>query len=420
MLNIPQKINEVYNRIVADVKAYNKKAQPAVKNSWIGSILVAIAGRIYDVYRKLNFILKQAFMDTATGEYLKRWGRYVNIFERAAQKATGNFILTGIPGSIVAKGTEILVGSNVYTTNASIQINENKIQVENFTQEFDLVEIVFNNVHNLGTGMTININGKDYPIEVIDAYSISISTSDILVSPLNITYNSNIVACTPSEAGYSYNIPSGSTGKTSKVIQGIDVVCYTDYSGFTGGSDKEDIESLRARIIYRYQNPVTNFNVAAIVTFMQSLPNVGQVKVHEITPEVGQVTIYYLLKDNELPTAGKTESVLKSIDDGLRPANTALEDIFLYAAAPVVVNFEIANLYPLSVGIKNAVKESLKQYFNSLTIEQSIERNDLIEVINSSVDLETGQKVTGFDLVFPAEDITIEEGQFAKLGDINL
>lgn len=420
MLNIPQKINEVYNRIVADVKAYNKQAQPAVKNSWIGSILVAIAGRIYDVYRKINFILKQAFMDTATGEYLKRWGRYVGIYEREPEKAIGNFILTGVPGSIIAKGTEILVGSNIYKTNSSIQINENKVQTENFNQEFDLVEIVFNNAHNLGTGMTININSKDYPIQVIDAYSISIATSDILVSPLNITYNSNIVACTPSEAGYSYNIPSGSTGKTSKVIQGVDVVCYTDYAGFTGGSDKEDIESLRARIMYRYQNPVTNFNVAAIVTFMQSLPNVGQVKVHEITPEVGQVTIYYLLKDNELPTAGKTESVLKSIDEGLRPANTALEDIFLYAASPVTVNFEIANLYPLSVGIKNAVKESLKQYFNSLKIEQSIERNDLIEVINSSVDLETGQKVTGFDLVFPAEDITIEEGQFAKLGDINL
>ena len=32
MLNIPEKISEVYNRIVADFKTYNKNAQPAVKN----------------------------------------------------------------------------------------------------------------------------------------------------------------------------------------------------------------------------------------------------------------------------------------------------------------------------------------------------------------------------------------------------
>lgn len=420
MLNIPQKINDVYNRIVADFKAYNPLSQPAVKNSWIGSILVAISGRIYDIYRKLNFIIKQAFIDTATGEYLKRWGSYVNIYQKAATKASGSFILTGTVGSIIPKDTEILVGSNVYKTNSSVQIANNIVEVNNYSKTLDLVTITFTNEHNLGTGMTISINGEDYAIQVLDANKISVTTDEDWSGPLTITYNSTIVAATPNEAGLSYNIPSGTTGKTSSVIQGVDVVCYTNHAGFTGGSDIESIESLRKRIIYRYQNPVTNFNKSAIITFMQSLPNVGQVVVHETTPKIGQVTIYYLLTDNEEPTAGKTESVLNSIDTDLRPVNTALEDIFLLASTPVVVDIDISNVYPLSVKLKDAIKESLRQYFKSLKLETKVYRNDLIEIIKGSVDTETGQGVVSFDLVTPAEDIEIGVGKFAKLGDINI
>lgn len=420
MLNIPQKISEVYNRIIADFKTYNKKAQPAVKNSWIGSILVAISGRIYDIYRKLNYILKQAFIDTATGEYLKRWGYYVGIYQKSAQKASGNFILTGVAGSIVNKGTEILVDSNSYITNYSIKLAENNIEADSFVQESDLVTITFTNKHNLGTGMTITVNGEDCVVEVIDAYTISISTENQLTSPVIVNYTSGIVPCTPSKPGYSYNLSSGQTGKTSKVIQGVDIITYTDYAGFTGGSDIEDIENLRARIIYRYQHPVTNFNKAAIITFMQSLPNVGNVKVHEITPNVGQVTIYYLLNNNELPTSGKTESILNSIDSDLRPANTDISDIFLSAATPISVNFTIEDLNPLSVSLKNAIIKTLTDYFSSLDIEQSIQRNKLIELINSTVDSETGEGVKSFTLTSPSADISIDVGEFAKLGGINI
>lgn len=420
MLNIPQKINEVYNRIVADFKAYNPKSQPAVKNSWIGSILVAISGRIYDIYRKLNFIIKQAFINTATGEYLKRWGSYVNIYQKAATKASGNFILTGTVGSIIPKDTEILVGSNVYKTNSSVQIANTTIEISDYSKTLDLVTITFENEHNLGTGMTISINREDYAIQVLDANRISVTTEEDWSGPLTIVYNSTIVSATPNEAGFSYNISSGTTGKTSSVIQGVDVICYTDYAGFTGGADVESTESLRSRIIYRYQNPVTNFNKSAIITFMQGLPNVGQVVVHEITPKVGQVTIYYLLENNEEPTAGKTESVLNSIDTDLRPANTDISDVFLSTATPVVVDIDIDNVYPLSVSLKNAIKESLRQDFKTIKLETKVYRNDLIEIIKGSVDTETGQGVVSFDLVTPAEDIEVGVGKFAKLGDIDI
>lgn len=420
MLNIPQKINDVYNRIVADFKAYNPLSQPAVKNSWIGSILVAISGRIYDIYRKLNFIIKQAFIDTATGEYLKRWGSYVNIYQKAATKASGKFILTGTAGSIIPKDTEILVGSNVYKTNNSVQVANTTVEISDYSKTLDLVTITFANERNLGTGMTISINGEDYIVQVLDANKISVTTEEDWSGPLTIVYNSTIVDATPNEAGLSYNIPSGTTGKTSSVIQGVDVTCYTNYAGFTGGSDIESIESLRKRIIYRYQNPVTNFNKSAIIAFMQSLPNIGEVVVHEITPKVGQVTIYYLLRNNEEPTSGKTESVLNSIDTDLRPANTDISDIFLSAASPVVVDIDIDNIYPLSVKLKDSVKESLKQYFMTLKLETKVYRNDLIEIIKGSIDTETGQGVVSFDLVTPAEDIEVGVGKFAKLGDIDI
>lgn len=420
MLNIPQRINEVYNRIVADFKTYNKKAQPAVKNSWIGAILVAIAGRIYDIYRKLNFILKQAFIDTATGEYLKRWGKYVKIYQKAATKSSGNFIITGSEGAIVPIGTQILVDKIVYETKQSISLVQNEVVSATVKQEFDLVTITFENEHNLGTGMTVSISNKLYVVEVLDAFSISITESETMPSSVTVKWIGNIVACSPTTYGNNTNLAAGQTGKISVVLKNVDTICYTDFAGFTGGQDIESDDNLRARIIYRYQNPVTNFNKAAITTFVQSLSGVGDVKVYEITPDVGQVTIYYLLQNNEMPSAGHIELVRNSIDSDLRPANTDMEDIFTYSGIPIVVNVIVQDLRPLTLGIKNAVNASIKQFFASLKIGDKFYRNDLIEAIKQAVDTETGLQVISFTLDEAIVDIEMDIGQFAKLGDISL
>ena len=420
MLNIPQRINEVYNRIVADFKTYNKKAQPAVRNSWIGAILVAISGRIYDVYRKLNYILKQAFIDTATGDYLKRWGNYVKIYQKAATKSSGNFIITGSVGAIVPIGTQILVDKIVYETKQSISLVQNNVTSSKVEQEFDLVTITFDNEHNLGTGMTVSINNKLYTVEVLDAFSISITETATFPSTVTVTWVSNIVACIPTTFGNNTNLAAGQTGKISVVLKNVDTICYTDFAGFTGGQDKESDDNLRARIIYRYQNPVTNFNNAAITTFVQSLSGVGDVKVYDITPDVGQVTIYYLLQNNEMPSAGHIELVRSSIDSDLRPANTDMSDIFTYSGSPVVINVSIQNLRPLTLGIKNAVVAAIKQYFSSLKIGDTFYRNDLIEAIKQAVDTETGTQVISFTLDENIVDVKMEIGQFAKLGDISL
>lgn len=420
MLNIPQTINEVYNRIVADFKTYNKKAQPAVKNSWIGAILISLAGRLFDIYKKLNFILKQAFIDTASGEYLKRWGSYVNIYQKQATKSHGNFIFTGNEGSLISVGTQIIANSINYTTNQSIELVKNEIITTDYTQESDLVTITFDNMHNLGTGMTIKINNIDCTVEVIDAYTIQTSIEDTLSGQINIQYVSNIVSCTPNEYGKETNLVPGETGKTQTVISGVDINCYTDYQGFTGGQDIESEENLKSRIIYRYQNPVTNFNNAAITTFVNGLSGVGDVKVYDITPEVGQVTIYYLLQDNKTPDAGHIQLVTDSIDSDLRPANTDMSDIFIYSAIPVIINPVITNLQPNTTAIKQAVSNSITEYFSTMKIGYNFYRNDLIEVIKNSVDMETGLGVISFNLDSSIVDVTVTNGQFIKLGNISL
>ena len=420
MLNIPETINEVYNRIIADFKTYNKKAQPAVKNSWIGAILISLAGRLFDIYKKLNFILKQAFIDTASGEYLKRWGSYVNIYQKQATKSSGNFIFVGNAGSLVSIGTKVIANDISYSTNQTIELVENEVKTTNYTQELDLLTIVFENKHNLGTGMTIKINNIDCTVEVIDAYTIRTSIGETLSGQITISYVSNIVSCTPDSYGKNTNLVSGETGKTQTIISGVDINCYTDYQGFTGGQNIESEENLKARIIYRYQNPVTNFNNAAITTFVRSLSEVGDVKVYDITPEVGQVTIYYLLEDNRIPDAGHIQLVTNSIDTDLRPANTDMSDIFIYSGVPVIVNPVITNLQPNTTAMKQAVSNSITEYFSTMKIGSNFYRNDLIEVIKNSVDMETGLGVISFNLDSSITDIVVENGQFIKLGNISL
>ncbi|MEG2429879.1 MAG: baseplate J/gp47 family protein, partial [Oscillospiraceae bacterium] len=79
--------NEIYEKMRKD---YEEKANCIISDASDSAIkLKTVAGQIFKLYEKLDFVEKQAFLDTATGEYLKKHGETRGIFPKSATSSSG-------------------------------------------------------------------------------------------------------------------------------------------------------------------------------------------------------------------------------------------------------------------------------------------------------------------------------------------
>ncbi len=146
-------------------------------------------------------------------------------------------------------------------------------------------------------------------------------------------------------------------------------------------------------------------------------------RVFEITPEVGQVTVYFMRDEDDsgaIPDGTEVAEV-KAALDLIRPANTAPVDLIVLAPIPVAVDFSFASVTPNSSSLKTAIKANLAQFFKE---ETSVAVNVLADayssVIFNTVDTTNGDTVTSFVLTEPVGDVDITTGEIAILGNISI
>lgn len=79
--------NEIYEKMRKD---YEEKANCIISDASDSAIkLKTVAGQISKLYEKLAFVEKQAFLDTATDEYLVKHGEAKGIFKKDSTKSVG-------------------------------------------------------------------------------------------------------------------------------------------------------------------------------------------------------------------------------------------------------------------------------------------------------------------------------------------
>ena len=186
----------------------------------------------------------------------------------------------------------------------------------------------------------------------------------------------------------------------------------------------ESFSSWKDKTVDRYRNPITAFNVEMIKQTLLAIAGITKVWVYEITPEVGQVTIYFIRGNddtiipdyNEIQTA--KEAVLK-----LRTVKDDPDDVFVLAPTQKVVNFTFSNVVPNTSTMKQAIKNSLKQFFEdevdlgddnytTLTLKE------LNSAIGNSFDSETGAKLQDYTMSLPSSNISLNFGELPVLGDV--
>lgn len=169
--------------------------------------LQAIASELYALSCYSDFILKQAFVQSATGEYLDRHGELRSCKRKSGTKASG-ILSFGINEAsdtdiIIEKGTVCSKGEN------------------------PLIQYITNENVTLASGQT---------------------ECDVL--------------CTAMENGESFNAQSGEITVLVKAPLGIEYVINRD--DMTGGSDDESDSAFRKRIIETFKIPLNGFNKSSI------------------------------------------------------------------------------------------------------------------------------------------------------------
>jgi uncharacterized phage protein gp47/JayE len=429
MIIFPKNRKEVADRASTDVQSELPQSQPFLRRSYLRALIVGYAGRIYEFYLQLKELLKQMFLDTATGDYLLRWGNYVDIDPNAATQASGGIVAIGTVGTVIPTDYTISVDGLEYLTQAAVTLDTQSVSVT-LTRSGTTVTATAASDHNLASNQEITISGATqtdyngtYTITTTSATTFTYQISTTPVTPATGTilasYDGAPVEVQSVDYGADTNQDSGTAMTWQTPISGLNNTAYVQYDGLTGGADEESDDDYRERVLFRYQNPHALFNSAEIETQAKKVTGVTRVWVEEITPVVGAVTIYFTRDndDNIIPSSGEVDTVKDKILE-ITPANTDEDDVHVTSPTPVTVDFTFSALSPNNTSMQDAITANLEMLFREANdVGVNFPEDEYRCAIRQSID-EEGEPVASFTLSAPSGDITIADGEIAVLGTI--
>lgn len=430
-INFPS-AKEVVDRVKTAVQNALPKLNPFLRNSLVSAIVTSIALRIYDIYYQLqNVIIKQFFPDTATDEYLERWGTYRSIIRDPAERSSGYASATGTVTTLIPSSTELQNTSGVtFETQSDATISNVLFNITSLTQSAGIATGVADTDHQLATGLEINIAGANeseyngtFEVIVINTttFTYSIDPSAPATATGTITGNHDVATLDVRavDPGANTNMLSGDSLTFTTPIANVDDTAIVQSTNLTGGTDTEADEDYRARILFAWQEPVANFNKAQIIVEAFKISGVTRVWVEEATPVAGQVTIYFV-RDNDhniIPSASDIQNVKDKILE-IKPATINDTDVIVAAPTPVSIDFTFSSTSPSSASMHEAIINNLTQFFeDEINVSQDVLKIAYESAIYNTID-ESGVRLQNFILTTPTTDITIANGELGVLGNV--
>lgn len=302
-----------YNEILDSMKtAFCREKGEAVKNlSDLEARFKAVASEIYSVSAYGDFIMKQSFPQTASGEYLDRHAALRKIIRKTPSCASG---------SITVSRTENSVGT----------------------------------VLTIPKGTVFSVSDKPF-IQFATTAAVTISANDA----------SAVAFVEALKTGSEYNIAPGVL--LTAVNPPAHLASAESKTEFTGGCDQESDEALRERVLNSYSSRKNAVSAAAVRETLLTLADVSDAVV-----SAGENhTIQVCLKTK----SGSISNTLKNqVTDMLGFAALCGAKLEFIAAKeqPLGVTAEIKILSGYNPDkIKNAVKAKIAEFCNSEKIGQN-------------------------------------------------
>lgn len=212
------------------------------------------------------------------------------------------------------------------------------------------------------------------------------------------------------ETGAIGNVTEGKIRLMSLLPVGI-AQCVNEQP-FTGGSDTESDESLRARIMDSYKRLPNGANAAFYEQEAMSVPTVAAAKAVGRARGIGTVDVY-VATHSGTPDGALLDEIAESLDKKREIA----VDVEVLAPTPVTVNIaaelSAAEGYDFAEAC-NAVREVLGGYFTGERLGEDVHCAKLASLLYGT------QGVANCHLLAPASDLTIGATQLPVLGTVTL
>jgi len=314
--NIPNSQQQVIDRASTDVQQALPTTNPFFRNSFLGAIIYAFSGRIYDFYLQLNILIQELFVDTATNSFLERWGTYKGITRNAATRSTGSITATGTLTTIIPISTQLSdADGDLFETTASATITATSVSISSMTRSGATVTVTTTNTHSFASSQDVTIAGAnetdyngDQAITVTgsDTFTFTISTTPTSPATGTVTASANqaTLSVQSVEFGSAYNLDNGTQLTFGTPISGIDDTAIVQFSEVAGGTDLEDDVDLRARVIDIYQNPISHFNKNDIEAKAKSVAGITRVFIYASGESYGTtLSVSSITRDGDVATA---------------------------------------------------------------------------------------------------------------------
>lgn len=352
-------LQEIVDRITDDIRSRITGATTLLRNSVLRVLARVYGGAVHLVYGYLEFMKDQIFVSSADAEYLEKLGYEYGIFRKAATEAVGAGTITGTSGIQIAAGTELISDSgNVYLTDALVEI---------------------------------------------------------LSGTADITFTSQ-------EAGEDYNETGPLTLSFVSPVAGVDSSVTIGSDGIYGGTDEEDDDAFRARVIARKRQPPHGGAHFDYEVWALEYPGVTRAWCIPEYMGIGTVGLSFVMDDNDdiVPNISEREDLkdylLSHVDASTGKTVgvpvTAEPGFFVIENHAKAVPFNIA-IYPNTVAVQASVLDRLQDLLLAEGgPEETIYTSEMAEAIGTAAGLLT------YRVISPAVDQSFAANEIPVVGDI--
>lgn len=442
-------LTQIVERMVGDLTLSINSSQldiskhvNTLENSYVRGIVEAIAGGIDSNNDLTEQVLQQIFIQTATDEFLERWGVTFGITRQPATKASGTLSFTGSVGGIIPTGA-LLTRSDgeEYLTTSSGSLVSQAISIASITRIGTTATVTTVNNHNFGTSQILDsiqganqneynlsnvtisvINNKQFTYQVVGA------PTTPATGTITVTEVYTFIPVEAEDFGSNQNSGSGSILTLASPIANVNDSSIVTFDGIIGGLNTESDDDYRVRILERTSNFTAPFTKTGIPVFIkQYISGVTRIWINEATPTPGSTEIYFTRDDdvNIIPISAQLTEVKNliidgnNLVDGIKPANMSDSSVYVLAPTAVPVNFTFSSLSPNTEDMQLAIINSLTDFFrsNQIILDQDVLENEYNNAIFNTLD--SNGNVPIFTLTTPSGDVVINSGELATLGIIS-
>ena len=374
---LPSLITQTQSNVASRLAGTN----PWLPFSTLQILSYVFAGNQYSLYSYLDWIAKQAIPVTSTDEALMAWAALKGLTLTPASAALGQVQFSGVPSTFIPDGTVIVRSDG---TLYAIQA---------------------------GAGGGIDNTG---------------------------IFTTMVEATTP---GLSSNLTLGSTLSNFSLRTPISGVNNTvlQVTAFVGGADVETQDSLRARMIELFSNPVQGGDLQDYATWSLALP--GVTRAWTAGPDLmgdGTVSVFFMRDDAQAPFFGIPQGLnggssfetriqtaqgdQRTLADYLYPLRSATALVWAMAPVPVPLDLQIAEV-PTDAAIRQGITDALTAFLRREATPGGVFLPDLsspgtVLISNLETALAAVPGLDFFDIVFPEADVLVNTGEISIPGTI--